>query len=254
MKKANYKQIAETWDESRPLYDRNLELCLNLVAKRAGSGHKIKLLDLGCGTGRFAIPFATELGYFVTAVDNSREMIEKAKQKDTDSRIEWIVQDVTGLEFVNNSFDIIFMSHLLHHLDVPTSLIQKCHAILKPGGLIINRYGAMEHIQYDPEHKFFPEAIALDEKRCPTIQQVEAWFQDTRFTRVKSETVIQQTYNSGEDRLSRVKLKSTSVLTLISPPAFEEGLVEFRKYVSENPDDPWLLNDYMTITNGYKIK
>ena len=253
MKKANYKQIAETWDEARPLYDENLQLCLNLVAKRVGHRNRIKLLDLGCGTGRFAIPFANRSGYSVTAIDSSKEMIEKAKQKDTDSRVDWLVQDVTRLKFIDSSFDVVFVSHLLHHLDNPYSLIQKCYAILKPDGVIINRYGAMEHIRNDPEHRFFPEAIALDKKRCPTIGQVELWFRDSGFTRVQSETVIQPTYSSGEDRLSRVKLKSTSVLTLIDQQAFKAGLVNFREYVSENPGDTWLLNDYMTITTGYKI-
>jgi ubiquinone/menaquinone biosynthesis C-methylase UbiE len=253
VKKANYTQIAETWDKARPLYDKNLELCLNLVSKRVGSKNQIKLLDLGCGTGRFAIPFANQLGYSVTAIDNSKEMIEKAKQKDADSRVDWLVQDVTDLKIAESSFDVIFISHLLHHLDNPQALIQKCYQTLKPSGVIINRYGALEHVRHDPEHRFFPEAIKLDELRCPTIKRVEAWFQNAGFTEVQSETVIQPTYTSGEDRLSRVKLKSTSVLTLISQRAFEKGLESFEKYVSENPVYPWLLNDYMTITAGHKI-
>jgi SAM-dependent methyltransferase len=254
VEKANYTKIAKTWDEARPLYDRNLELCLNLVVKRVGSRNQIKLLDLGCGTGRFAIPFAYQIGYSVTAIDNSKEMIEKARQKDTDSRIDWLVRDVTNLKFAASSFDVIFMSHLLHHLDNPQALIQKCYQILKPNGIIINRYGALEHVRHDPEHRFFPEALELDERRCPTINQVEVWIQNAGFTGVQSEIVVQPTYNSGEDRLSRVKLKSTSVLTLISQRAFEKGLEGFEKYVSENPADPWLLNDYMTITAGHKIQ
>jgi SAM-dependent methyltransferase len=253
VKKANYTQIAKTWDEARPLSDRNLELCLDLVAKRVGSRNQVKLLDLGCGTGRFAIPFANQLGYSVTAIDSSKEMIEKARQKDADSRVDWLVQDVTNLEIAESSFDVIFISHLLHHLDNPYALIQKCYQILKPNGVIVNRYGAMEHIRDDPEHKFFPEAIKIDELRGATIHQVEVWFQDAGFTEVQSETVIQPTYTSGEDRLSRVKLKSTSVLTLISEYAFKAGLESFKKYVSDNPGDPWLLNDYMTITTGYKF-
>jgi SAM-dependent methyltransferase len=254
MKKANYTQIAETWDKARPLYDRNMELCLNLIAKQAGSRNQIKLLDLGCGTGRFAIPFANQLGYSVTAIDNSKEMIEKAKQKDADSSVVWLVQDVTNLAIGESAFDVIFMSHLLHHLDNPQALIKKCYQILKPNGVIINRYGALEHIQHDPEHRFFPETIKLDKMRCPTIKRVEVWFQKAGFTEVESEIVVQPTYTSGEDRLSKVKLKSTSVLTLINQSAFKEGLESFEKYVSQNPSDPWLLNDYMTITAGHKIK
>jgi len=254
MKKANYQQIAKTWDKAHPLYDATLELYLKLVANRVGHRNQIKLLDLGCGTGRFAIPFANQSGYSVTAIDNSKEMIEKARQKDTDSRVDWRVQDVTNLEIADSSFDVIFMSNLLHHLDNPYALIQKCFHILSLDGVIVNRYGALEHQRHDPEHKFFPEVVKIDELRCPSIKQVEAWFQNASFARVQSETVIQPTYTSSKDRLSSVKLKRTSVLTLISQHEFEEGLESFKKYVSENPLDSWLLNDYITITTGYKIK
>ncbi len=234
------------------MYDRNLGLCLDVISNRVGSRKPITMLDLGCGTGRFSIPFAKQMGYSVTAIDISKEMIEKAKQKDLESWVNWLVRDVTNMEFGMNSYDIIFMSHLLHHLDKPYNLIRQCYQILKPQGILFNRYGALEHVRLDPEHKFFPESLKMDGQRTPTTKQVETWLQEARFTDIRTETTTQTSYNSGEDRLSRVRLKSTSVLTLISQQSFEEGLKQFEKYVSEHPDDPWLINDKMTITSGLK--
>jgi|GEM_PF-627397 len=250
--KANYAQIAETWEAGRPLYDRNLALCLDVISNRVGSRKPIMMLDLGCGTGRFAVPFAYRLGYSVTAIDNSKEMIEKAKQKDSESRVNWLERDVTNMEFGKNSYDIIFMSHLLHHLDNPYNLIRQCYKIMKPQGILFNRYGALEHVSVDPEHKFFPEALKIDELRTQTIKQIETWMREAGFAGVQTETSLQASYNSGEDRLSRVRLKSTSVLTLISQQSFEEGLKQFEKYVLAHTDDPWLINDKMTITSGFK--
>lgn len=229
-------------------------MCLKSVSRRAGHKKQVRMLDLGCGTGRFAIPFAYRLGYSVTAVDSSREMIDKARQKDPKSLVTWVVQDVISMELDDSSFDVIFMSHLLHHLDYPYGLLRKSFRILKNDGAIFNRYGALEHIRNDPEHKFFPEALTIDELRCPTIVRVEAWLREAGFTGVRSKIADQPTYDSGWDRLSKVKLKSTSVLTFIDQQSFEEGLKRFEKYVSAHSLDPWLMSDRMTITSGLKSK
>ncbi len=144
------------------------------------------------------------------------------------------------------------MSHLLHHVDGPRSVVKECYRILKPEGTILNRYGAIENIRDDPEHRFFPEAVELDEARIPTTKQVEKWFRAAGFNDVSSETIAQQTYRSAEEILRKAELKSTSVLTLISQPAFEHGLKALREYISSNPNDPWLFMDKLTLTSGKK--
>jgi len=195
---------------------------------------------------------ATRLGFSVTGADVSREMILKAREKEGTSQIRWVVQDATTLSFSVCSFDAVFMSHLLHHVDEPLSVVKECYRILKPEGTILNRYGAIENIRDDPEHRFFPEAVELDEARIPTIKQVEKWFRDAGFNDVSSETIAQQTYRSAEEILRKAELKSTSVLTLISQPAFEYGLKALREYISSNPNDPWLFMDKLTLTTGKK--
>ena len=43
-----------------------------------------------------------------------------------------------GLSFPNDSFDVVYHSHLLEHLpkDIAPTFIQECHRVLKPGGII----------------------------------------------------------------------------------------------------------------------
>ncbi len=56
MRKADYRQIALTYDVSRPLSNQNLELWIELVSKKNQSSNKVDFLDLGCGTGDFQFP------------------------------------------------------------------------------------------------------------------------------------------------------------------------------------------------------
>jgi len=252
MRKANYKQIANTYDVAHTLSDKNLELWIELISGKIGPCQKVEFLDLGCGTGRFSIPIATRLGYSVTGADNSEEMLQEARKKDGGAQVKWDIQDATSLSYPDRSFDAVFMSHLLHHVDEPLKVVKECYRVLRLGGTILNRYGAIEDIRDDPEHRFFPETIELDEVRTPTAEQVEKWFRTAGFNDVSSETVVQQTCRSAEERLRKAELKSISVLTLISQSAFEQGLETLRKYISDNPNDPWLLMDRITLTIGRK--
>ena len=252
MRKADYRRISVSYDVSRHLSEKNLELWIELISQKLGSYQKVDFLDLGCGTGRFSIPIATKLGYSVTGADISKEMILKAREKKGESQVRWIIKDATTSSFLGCSFDAVFMSHLLHHVGDPLSVVKDCYHILKPEGIILNRYGAMENIRDDPEHRFFPEVAELDEACTPTTKQVEKWFRVAGFNDISSETIAQQTYRSTEEILRKTELKHTSALTLISQSAFERGLRALREYISTNPNDPWLFRDKLTLTTGKK--
>ena len=227
---------------------------MTLISERVGSHQRVEFLDLGCGTGRFSIPIATRLGYSVTGADNSEEMLEKAGNKEGGDRVRWSMQDATRLSCPNASFDVVFMSHLLHHLDNPLDVIRECYRILRPDGVILNRYGPMEDIRDDPEHRFFPGSVEIDEARTPTVEQVEEWFRVAGFNEISTEVIVQQTYRSAEERLRNAGLRCTSVLTLVGQFACEKGLEAFRRYIPDHPNDPWLLTDKIAITSGRKSK
>ena len=118
-----------------------------------------------------------------------------------------------------------------------------------PGALLI-RYGPIEQIRGDVEHTFFPAAVAIDEARTPTARTVEKWLADAGLSDIFTEETVQKTFESSIDHLNRVKVKFTSVLTMISDEAFDKGVRDMAKYVQENPDDPWLVFDRLTLTVG----
>lgn len=252
MKKADYRKIASFFDKGRPLSEQNIEQWLGIISRLSGASEGASFLDLGCGTGRFSLPVALNLGYRVTGADSSPEMLDKAKEKDSDGRITWEVADAQSLTYADASFDIVFMSHLLHHVDSPALVIRECFRVLSPGGVILVRYGAIEQVRHDVEHTFFPETVAIDEARAISLDMVETWLRKAGFSGVVSEQIIQRSFENAEAHLRADLEKCTSVLTMISPQAFEKGLENLREYIEENPQDPWLLHDGMTITAGYK--
>lgn len=252
MKKADYSKIAEFYDKGRSLSEQNLELWLKLISEHSGASQGAKVLDLGCGTGRFAMPMAERLGFEVTGADSSEGMLQKAQAKDTDARVAWQCQEATGLTYAPASFDVVFMSHLLHHVDHPDDVIRECYRVLRPRGALLVRYGAMEQIRDDVEHTLFPKVTEIDEARTPSVGSTERWLHAAGFVDVKSQEVVQQTYATGAEHLRAAQARSTSVLTMISEEAFETGLARLEEHARKEPDDPWLLFDRMTLTVGRK--
>lgn len=112
----------------------------------------------------------------------------------------------------------------------------------------------MEQIRDDVEHTFFPECIDIDEQRTPTVALVESWLKSAGFVDRVSEEIVQQTYRSGFEHLEAARIRSTSVLNMISEEAFLTGVERLAQYAYQNSNDPWLLFDKMTLTSGRKRK
>ena len=254
MRKADYSKIAEVYDKGRSLSEQNIDLWLGIISKYYRASEGARLLDLGCGTGRFAIPIATRLHYKVTGADSSEEMLVKARQKDTSRLVKWDMEDVQDLTYPDKSFDIVFMSFLLHHCDNQDKAIRECQRVLDDTGVILIRHAGIEQIRDDVVHTFFPEVVAIDESRIFSVRKMEQHLKEAGFSGIVSEEIIQQTYTVGAEHLKAVLLKNTSGLTMIPQEAFEKGVRLLRQYVDKNPIAPWLLYDRMTITAGYKGK
>lgn len=78
-----------------------------------------KLLDLGCGHGKFSM-LARDLGWDVTGVDARTERMPQA------SGIEWVQQDVRTFQV--DGYDCIAVLGLLYHLEVDDQidLLRRC--------------------------------------------------------------------------------------------------------------------------------
>ena len=251
MKKADYSKIAAFYDTGRSHAEAMIDLWLDRILRYTASSKTVELLDLGCGTGRFALPIAEKLNYQVTGADYSEEMLEKAEERDSTGMVEWDLQDAESLTYPDHSFDMVFISHLLHHVDSPFTVIRECNRVLREDGLIFIRYGAIEQIREDPEHIFFPETLPIDEERTPSVRMTETWLKNGGFTGIVSEEILQHTFETGSAHLQATSVKMTSVLTMISQEAFEQGLREMKRHAARHPNDPWLLYDRFTLTVGY---
>lgn len=97
-----------------------------------------KILDLGCGCGRTAIPLAAS-GYDVTGLDVMVELLKIARSKN--SPVHFVQGDARHLPFAEGSFDaVIFPWNGLDHInDVKERIaaLEEIKRVLVPGGVLI---------------------------------------------------------------------------------------------------------------------
>ena len=238
MKRADYSEIAAHYAEGRSLSDQNMNMWLDLISEYSKASPGAAVLDLGCGTGRFAIPMTERLGLRVTGADSSEEMLAQARQHDVLHGVRWDLQDAESLTYPDESFDLVFMSHLLHHVDRPRRVIEECERVLASSGVLLIRWGPIEHIRNDVEHRFFPETREIDEERTPTVETLDGWLIEAGIAGVTSQEIVHKRFDTAAAHLEAVSLKFTSVLSMIPQDAFDAGLGALARYVAENPNDP----------------
>lgn len=99
-----------------------------------------KILVAGCGTGRHAIQTASRYeGATVTAVDLSRRSLGYAARMAAElgrDNISFAQADILGLGILEERFDVIECSGVLHHMADPKAGWQVLRGLLKPSGLM----------------------------------------------------------------------------------------------------------------------
>ena len=246
-KKADYGEIAEVYDEVRRA---DLPHIAWWIAKLAAEGRLSKgkrLIELGCGTGRWTIPLAERTGCEAVGLDSSAAMLEKARAKDSEGRVTWLEGDCESLALEPESFDCALMVLMMHHLEDHLNTFQGVFRILKPGGVFLIRQGTLEDILGDPMHRFFPEAVTIDRRRTPFRSEIEYWLSQAGFDPVRAETLKQHTYATNMRMLEEIQKKVASVLRLMADEAYEAGVERLTAHLRRHTDDATVRDSQFTL-------
>ncbi len=138
------QQLAHKWDSALYndkhsfVYDYGVAL-VDLLHPKLDE----RILDLGCGSGELTHKI-NEKAASVVGIDNSPEMIEKARFRFP--LCDFQVADASNFEF-NEPFDAIFSNAALHWVIDYKAAIGCMYKSLKPGGKIVVEFGGKDNVR-----------------------------------------------------------------------------------------------------------
>lgn len=121
-----YAEEYDAWYEKcKPAYESEL---LALRAFLSENPEKLKALEIGAGTGRFASALGLGLG-----LEPARAMAELARQRG----LEIVLGVAEFLPFKREQFDLVLIVTALAFFENPNQALREARRILKPGGQLI---------------------------------------------------------------------------------------------------------------------
>lgn len=128
MSRDPWQPLAEAYAANRTGYSAELYDTIAAAGLRRGAS----IVDVGCGTGIAALPFASN-GFPVTGVDPSEAMLAKARV--AIPHAEFVRGSAENLPFADERFDVAISAQAFHRFD-RMKAFDEIHRVLRPGGMV----------------------------------------------------------------------------------------------------------------------
>ena len=239
MRKTDYSSIANYYDEARP---EPADVWIRTIVELAGITPDSSVLDVGCGTGRFAVRVRQHHKGESYGVDSSVEMLKRAAGRRTASAgdgraagkaarkpIHWLAGDAHSLPLRSASIDRAYMTMVIHHVEKPGTALREIRRVLRPGGRFLMLTSSHSSIRAHVL-RHFPGVVATDLKRFPSIPALKTAMKKAGFRNVRSRLVRHREEEIPVEKYLRmVKSKYISTFTVMDERKFDRGLEVFEK-------------------------
>jgi SAM-dependent methyltransferase len=121
MNKNNYNELLEKPEMRAELPDLNNK----------------SVLDLGCGYGENCKYFIDNGASKVVGIDISKNMLEVARNENSDSKIKFVNMDMNDISSIDDKFDVIYSSMAFHYISDFKHLISSVNRLLSKNGILV---------------------------------------------------------------------------------------------------------------------
>lgn len=225
----DYARIASTYDRFRGSESETVTLWVPMLRKFGEIEKGSRVLDLGCGTGRFARRLA-RIGT-VTGLDRSAEMLREARSKPGPR---WVMGDAASLPFRDGSFDCALAVMVFHQFDRKVPVVRE---IRRVASRVVVVTVDMQRREANVLDEAFPHLAEVDRRRFPRIGDLERLLERAPYGSVSVHREVLHRRSRPEDLIEKVRNKYISTLDLLPEGEFRQGL-EFleRELPTRHPD------------------
>jgi ubiquinone/menaquinone biosynthesis C-methylase UbiE len=215
MVEAEYDQMADEYDATR---DAATKEEVGAIARRLEGSTRV--LDVGVGTGRFAVPISG-LGFEVTGVDVSRRMLLRAREKGLERLL---LGDAYSLPFREKTFDAAVIIHVLHVVADWKRVMGEIARVTKGNIITILRVSQHAAAAEPPSHlqsgqEGYP--VRTQHRLWQNEQELKAEFPPVALERIRDEVITL----SIADALRRLDAKRPLGGQIV-PPEYRQAMME----------------------------
>jgi SAM-dependent methyltransferase len=136
---------------------------LEFLLQQAGLQSGSRVLDLGCGNGKFAEYVSDATGAHVRGLDYVPEAIEQALQRTQAkcARLDFSVGNLDHLDDLPGPFDLLTSIDTLYMPNDLPATLRKMNNLLAPGGKILVFYSEMCFDPHQPRTCLLPDGTSL---------------------------------------------------------------------------------------------
>jgi SAM-dependent methyltransferase len=233
LNRPDFGLVAETYDRLRPVDANWWELFETLVAEGDLLGRRV--LDVGCGTGRFTAALA-ERGAKVWGVDPSPEMLAQARRAAAGA-VGFKQAPAEDLPFKDAWFERAVLVLVVHLVDRARALGELAR-VLAPDGRAVVATFMDDHFEAFWLNRLFPTLAEIDRSRFPRPDQLADELREAGFGAVQRRRLVQQARVDRETALERLRGRYISTLQLIPEDEYTTGLARAERELPNDVEYP----------------
>jgi ubiquinone/menaquinone biosynthesis C-methylase UbiE len=147
--------------------------------------------------------------------------------------VAWVRGCAEALCFMGSSFDLIFSVDVIHHVVRKSAFYRAAARALRPNGRLCTVTDSEQIIRRrEILSGYFPETVAIELKRYPTLAQLQAW-QEAAGLKESEMVIVEQPYDLAS--VEPFRAKAYSSLHGISEEAWQAGLARLERDLENGP-------------------
>jgi ubiquinone/menaquinone biosynthesis C-methylase UbiE len=237
----HFAQIANIYRNVRTLDPEPIYVMKNLL-QEYNNWKKVRLrvLDIGAGTGRYTELFIKLIGESklnVFASDASYEMLSTAKNYLSRYQANFVNTLAENLPFKAESVDVILTFNAIHHFDFQ-SFISEAGRILSRGGLLFIYTRTQEQNKRTIWGQFFPEFAQRETRLFYMNELTEKLNSLENFSLVDKREFKYRRVSRLDNLLSKAFAKHYSTFYFYSDDELREAIEVFKQRILDNYENP----------------
>jgi SAM-dependent methyltransferase len=201
-------------------------------------GVRMPLLDLGSGTGWWAVTLSDWFGIEVVGLEPSPAMLGRAIAARRHARVRYVQGVGENPPLRDACCSAAWISTVVHHLSDVHKCAVELRRVLESGGPVLVRSAFSGRTEGVPWLHFFPEARPAAEARWPTVEDTVEAFEAAGFSLDRLATVEEETAPNLSAYAERIEVKADSTLAALDDRTFEAGMERIRRSARELDPEP----------------